>query len=122
MLFGRRGAQRIIGLPGNPLSCLIAARIFLVPLLFKLAGRTDSPLQEHAAVLANDLPANGPRQHYMRAVETWNGGDLPSVATLGSQDSSHMSALVAANVLLVRPPDAHAAKAGDVGRVLPLDF
>lgn len=122
MLFGRRGPLRILGLPGNPLSCLIAARIFLVPLLFKLAGRGDSPLQERSAVLAHDLSANGPRQHYMRAIESWSGGDLPSVATLGSQDSSHMSALVAANVLLVRPPDAHAAKTGDVVRVVPLDF
>ena len=46
MLFGRLDAQRVLGLPGNPLSCLIAARIFLVPLIFRLLGRTDAPLRE----------------------------------------------------------------------------
>lgn len=122
MLYGRLGAQRILGLPGNPLSCLIAARIFLVPLLFALAGRSDDAITERAAVLARDLPANGPRQHYMRGMSENVAGELPRVIALTSQDSAHMSALAAADVLLVRPPDAHAAKAGDVVRVLPLDF
>lgn len=45
MLFGRLGATRVVGLPGNPLSCLIAARIFIVPLVFRLLGRTDAPLR-----------------------------------------------------------------------------
>ena len=67
MLFGRLDAQRVLGLPGNPLSCLIAARLFLVPLIFRLLGRTDAPLRELSAVLAHPLEANGPRQHYMRA-------------------------------------------------------
>src|SRR5262249_46882050 len=67
MLFGRLAGQRVLGLPGNPLSCLIAARVFLVPLIHRLLGRTDSPWPEQAAVLAEPLAANGPRQHYMRA-------------------------------------------------------
>lgn len=122
MLFGRRGDTRILGLPGNPLSCLIAARIFLVPLLFALLGRTDQPLKEHAAALTHDVPANGPRQHYMRANSKDGEAALPQVTALYVQDSAHMSALVAADVLIVRPPDAPAARAGDVVRVLPLDF
>ena len=38
MLFGRLDAQRVLGLPGNPLSCLITARIFLVPLIPRCSG------------------------------------------------------------------------------------
>jgi molybdopterin molybdotransferase len=122
MLFGRLGAQRVLGLPGNPLSCLIAARLFLVPLMFRLLGRTDAPLDERAAVLAHPMEANGPRQHYMRATLERVAGALPRVTALASQDSAHMSALAAADVLIVRPPDAPAAALGDTVGVLPLDF
>ncbi|MFA5899510.1 MAG: gephyrin-like molybdotransferase Glp [Hyphomicrobium sp.] len=122
MLFGRRGDTRILGLPGNPLSCLIAARIFLVPLIYALLGRGEAPLAESAAVLAAALPANGPRQHYMRATIEGQQDGLPCVRPLASQDSSHMSALASAAMLIVRAPDAPAAKLGDVVSVLPLDF
>ena len=77
MLFGRLDAQRVLGLPGNPLSCLIAARLFLVPLIFRLLGRTDAPLRELSAVLAHPLEANGPRQHYMRATLAPGAAGLP---------------------------------------------
>jgi molybdopterin molybdotransferase len=122
MLFGRLDAQRVLGLPGNPLSCLIAARIFLVPLIFRLLGRTDAPLREQAAVLAHPLEANGPRQHYMRATVTPGAAGLLPVTALTTQDSAHMSALAAADVLIVRAPNAPAAAAGETVRVLPLDF
>jgi molybdopterin molybdotransferase len=122
MLFGRLGAQRVLGLPGNPLSCLIAARIFLVPLLYALLGRTDPPLREQTAVLAHPLEANGPRQHYMRATVTPGAPGLLPVTALTTQDSAHMSALASADVLIVRPPNAPAAAIGEAVRVLPLDF
>lgn len=122
MLFGRLGQQRILGLPGNPLSCLIAARVFLVPLMFALLGRSDPSLAVQAAVLTADLPANGPRQHYMRGKSEPAAGGLARVRALSSQDSAHMSALAAADVLIVREPDAPAARAGDVVSVLPIDF
>ena len=122
MLFGRLDAQRVLGLPGNPLSCLIAARIFLVPLIFRLLGRTDTPLREQTAILAHPLEANGPRQHYMRATVTPGAEGLLPVTALTTQDSAHMSALAAADVLIVRPPNAPAAAAGETVRVLPLDF
>jgi len=122
MLFGRRGTTRVLGLPGNPLSCLIAARIFLVPLLFALQARDGDALAPQMAVLASDLPANGDRQHYMRATSAPSPDGLARVVALTSQDSAHMSALAAADVLIVRAPEAPAARAGERVHVLPLDF
>ncbi len=122
MLFGRLDGMCVLGLPGNPLSCLIAARIFLVPLIFRLLGRRDAAVRESAAVLAHDLEANGPRQHYMRGTLVAGEAGLPRVTALSSQDSSHMSALAAADVLIVRSPDAPAARVGELVRVLPLDL
>jgi molybdopterin molybdotransferase len=122
MLFGKLGATRVLGLPGNPLSCLIAARIFLVPLLYRLLGRSDAPLQEMTGVLARPLEANGPRQHYMRGKAEWVPGALPRVTALASQDSAHMSALAGSDVLIVRAVNSPAAPEGSPVSILPLDF
>ncbi len=41
MMNGRLGAMHVLGLPGNPVSAYVCAFLFLVPLLRRLAGRTD---------------------------------------------------------------------------------
>ena len=38
MLFGKLGTQRVLGLPGNPVSALICGRVFLMPLIAVLFG------------------------------------------------------------------------------------
>ena len=121
MLFGRMGGTRVLGLPGNPLSCLVSARVFLVPLIASLLGRV-AKLGERTALLANDLPANGPRQHYMLARLEESAEGPPRVAALASQDSARVSGLANADVLIVRPPEAPPARAGDSVRILPLDL
>jgi molybdopterin molybdotransferase len=113
------GAVRLLGLPGNPASSIVCTLVFLTPLLDALVGRPPRDRTE-PAVLGADLPANDDRQDYMRSklVEREGG---PAVATpLSKQDSGMMSAMVAAECLLIRPPLAPAAKAGDPCRVLRL--
>ena len=41
MMHGRLGAMHVLGLPGNPVSAYVCAVLFLVPLIRRLAGRTD---------------------------------------------------------------------------------
>ena len=96
--------------------------MFLVPLLYRLSGRSDPPAGETTAVLAHDVEGNGPRQHYMRAKLDSSADGLPRVTVLPSQDSAHLNQLAAADALLVRAPNAPPARAGDTVRVLPLDF
>ena len=122
MLFGRMQEMRVLGLPGNPVSCLVAARVFLAPLIARLSGSVENPLSEGTARLAGDLPANGPRQHYMLAKLESGSAEQPRVTALASQDSARISGLVAADVLIVRPPEAPPARAGDSVRILPLDL
>ena len=120
MFFGRLGATRVLGLPGNPVSALIGARVFLVPLIAKLLGRNDT-LRPVMATLAAPLAKNGPRDHYMRAVlET--SETPPRVTPLPDQDSSLVAALARANCLLVIPANAAAQGEGTRVSVLPLDF
>ncbi len=112
----------VLGVPGNPVSCLVTARVFLVPLLYRLLGRTDSPLTETVAMLAHDLEANGPRQHYMRAKREAGHTNVPRVSVLPTQDSAHLTGLMAADVLIVRAPGAPALNAGSEVSVLTIDF
>jgi len=120
MLFGRLEGMRVLGLPGNPNSCLVTARVFLVPLIHRLLGREETPAREQTAILAAALDANGPRQHYMLA--TLEPGSPPRVRALPSQDSGRISSLVAADVMIVRPPDAPALPAGSAVEIHPIDF
>jgi molybdopterin molybdotransferase len=112
LLFGRLEASRVLGLPGNPVSALVCARVFLVPLIRTLLGATAPATKRETARLVGHLETNGPRLHFMRAkLGTTAGGEL-TVEALPSQDSSLLSALAAADCLIVRPPDAPAASAG----------
>jgi molybdopterin biosynthesis enzyme len=49
-------------------------------------------------------------------------GPAPRVRALASQDSGRISSLVAANVMIVRPPEARALSAGSAVEILPIDF
>lgn len=120
LMFGRRGAQRVLGLPGNPVSCLVTARVFLVPLIRAILGQ-DAGTDLEAAVLSAPLEANGPRQHYMRASVALRGAALPTVAPLRSQDSAALSLLASAGCLIVRPAAAPAADEGTEVQILRLD-
>lgn len=120
LMYGARGGQKVMGLPGNPVSATLCAYIFLIPLI---AAHLGQHLAEHpqTARLAAALPANGPRQAYMRA-RFVNDGDTTCVEALPAQDSSLVSRLAAADCLIIRPPHAPATKIGDIVPVLSLDL
>jgi molybdopterin molybdotransferase len=121
MLFGRMGSQRVLGLPGNPVSAMICARVFLVPLIERLLGHVT----ETAAVkarLTQPMKSNGDRVHYMRAVMERDAAGFLTVTPQASQDSSLTSVLAASNALIVATINAPALPAGAEVDVLPLDF
>jgi molybdopterin molybdotransferase len=122
LMFGRLGRQRVLGLPGNPVSSLICARVFLVPLIARMLGTRERAAASHLVRAAVPLAANGPRQHYMRAVIEAGDGGGPQVRPVRSQDSSLLSPLAEANALIVRPPRAPSVAAGQEIEVMLLDF
>jgi molybdopterin molybdotransferase len=122
LMFGRLGASRVLGLPGNPVSSLVCTRVFLLPLLRALLGepaRDAQPLSARAGVV---LEPNGPRQHYMRATTIAGSDGLPVVTPVRSQDSSLLAPLAQADCLLIRAPGAPLTPAGALVPILPLDF
>jgi molybdopterin molybdotransferase len=122
LMFGKLGPQRVMGLPGNPVSSLICTRVFLIPLIRRLLGASDADFATTTAKLAADMPANGLRQHYARAIlETTASGER-LVRPVTSQDSSLIAALARSNALIVQPPNAPRWPAGTDVEVLLLDF
>jgi molybdopterin molybdotransferase len=112
--------QYCLGLPGNPVSALICSRVFLVPLIGRLLGR-ETPFESLEAALAEPIPANGPREHYMRGFLDLNSA-LPRVSPFKNQDSGLIKSLQRANCLVVVPADAPAQAAGSAVKVLRLDI
>jgi molybdopterin molybdotransferase len=120
LMAGRRGAMRILGLPGNPASSMVTATLFLRPLLRRLASLDDAP-GFRDGILAMDLPANDHRAEFMRARVEIGIGERPTIRPLPRQDSSLLSIYANANALLLRPANAPVASAGEECRYLPLD-
>lgn len=113
LMFGRLGETPLLGLPGNPVSTMVCALLFARPILHTLAGLPDRS-DTSTAVLGRDLPANDRRQDYLRsALAPAVGGGLPVATPFQRQDSSMMSLLAQADCLLVRPPHAPPARAGE---------
>jgi molybdopterin molybdotransferase len=122
LMFGRLGALRVLGLPGNPASATVGARLFLVPLIWALLGRpAQACVRPMAARLAAAVEANGARQHYMRAVSAPGDDALLRVAVLPFQHSSLIAPLAQADCLVIRRPYAPAQAAGSLVSILPLD-
>ena len=119
LIFGRVGALPLLGLPGNPVSTLVCAVLFLRPAIAAMLGTgTSTPLL--AARLAADLPANDSRQDYIRAKLTHASGEWIA-EPFASQDSSMLSVFAAADGLILRAPHVPPAKLGDTVFILALD-
>ena len=120
LMHGRIGDMRILGLPGNPVSAIVCGVLFLIPLIRALVGdRQAGADQTEAAVLGCDLAANDSREDYLRAT-LQAGTGLPVATPFGRQDSSMLRVLASSHCLVVRPPRAPAAKAGEPCRIIRL--
>lgn len=115
MMAGRLNDTVVIGLPGNPVSAFVTARLFLIPLVAHLAGAAAALPATRTATLAEPLPANGPRADYMRAAHREG-----RVVAAAIQDSSMLRTLARADCLIVRPPHAPAANPGDSVEILDI--
>ena len=108
LMAGRLGDTAMVGLPGNPVSTLVCGTVFLVPMVRVMLGHPPAPAPRHRATLAEDIGANGPREHYMRARV-----DGDTITAFPRQDSSLLTVIASANALLVRPVGDPARAAGE---------
>jgi molybdopterin molybdotransferase len=111
---GRAGKALVIGLPGNPTSALVTARLLLASLLARLSGQPiEAALDWRSAPLFGALEECGARETFHRAKR--NGG---SVEILPNQDSSAQRTLAQADLLVRQRAHAPALEPGELVETL----
>jgi len=113
---GRAQGRLVVGLPGNPTSAMVTARLFLAPLIAGLAGRNPATaLAWRGELLDGDLPPAGDRDTFVRGACGPNG-----VTPIDNQDSGAQGALALADRLIRR--ESGAAGSVRLTKVEVLDF
>jgi molybdopterin molybdotransferase len=120
LMFGRLDHALFMGLPGNPVSAIVCAHLFLRPLIRKMLGdpRAGEAATETAR-LGRDLPQNDERQDYLRATLSL-AGDARIATPFPRQDSGMVAMLAGADALVVREPHAPPVRAGETCRIIRL--
>ena len=112
LIWGRLGRVPVLGLPGNPVSALVCAIIFLLPALARLSGLPGAPTPSRRVICAAPLAENDRRADFLRAsLETDAEGRI-TVRPFQVQDSSMLATLARADALVLRAPFAPALPAG----------
>ncbi len=106
---GRLGRRIVVGLPGNPTSALVTARLFLTPLLAGMAGGDASAaLAWRKLRLTAPIGACDQREIFLRARRDANGA-----TPLSNQDSAAQKAIAGSDLLIRRLLGAPTAEPGD---------
>ena len=125
LLFGRFGAERnntpVLGLPGNPVSAMVCAILFLLPALARLSGLPAAPPPSTTALLGKALAANDRRADHLRASLSTDAAARLVATPFPVQDSAMLRRLALADALILRAPHAPAAEAGAEVQVIRLD-
>jgi molybdopterin molybdotransferase len=113
---GRAGGRLVMGLPGNPTSALVTARLLLAPMIALMVGRPPgSALDWTRGLIATPLAACAKRETFHRArLEDGTARLLPF------QESSAQKALAEAEVLVRQRPGTPALDAGSSVELLRL--
>jgi molybdopterin molybdotransferase len=121
LVFGRLGAAPFLGLPGNPVSAIVCATLFLLPALARLSGLPPAAPPVSQGIAGTALAANDGRADHLRAtLHTDESGQL--VATpFPVQDSAMLKRLAHADALILRAPHAPALPAGAPIAMIRLD-
>jgi molybdopterin molybdotransferase len=120
LMFGTLDTLRVLGLPGNPVSTIVTALLFLKPAIDRMLGLSGVEPMRDVALLGKDMPANDTRQDYVRARLVTNAEGQKVATPFSPQDSAMLSLIARADCLIVRKPHASAAKAGDAIDIIPL--
>jgi molybdopterin molybdotransferase len=120
LMNGRLGGMHVLGVPGNPVSAFVCSFLFLVPLIRRLAGRSDLNHETESAKLGVELSENDERADYLRATLA-RGPDGLVATPFPVQDSSMMLPLAKADCLIIREPYEPAAKIGDICRIVKFE-
>lgn len=121
LIHGRIGGVPMLGLPGNPVSAIVCAVMFLLPALDRLVGLPGAGPVTTRAILGTPLGPNDHRADHLRATLMENEDGTLVATPFARQDSGMLRLLAEADALLLREPHAQAIPAGASVRVIRLD-
>ena len=121
LLFGRLGPTPVLGLPGNPVSALVCAILFLLPSLARLSGLPAAPPPATTALLGKPIGANDHRADHLRSTVSIDSAGRVVVTPFPVQDSAMLRRLALADALILRPPHAPALPEGAEVPLIRLD-
>jgi molybdopterin molybdotransferase len=112
LMAGRVGRSALVGLPGNPVSALVCAVLFVLPALDRMSGLAGAAPPTMRARLGTAVPQNDRRADHLRATLLPGADGMPVATPHPVQDSSMLAVLAAADALVLRAPHAPALPAG----------
>ena len=110
-----------LGLPGNPVSALVAFEQFGRPAIYKMLGKTDFCKPTIRAVLDEPIYNTDGRRVYARAMVSKRNGTYHAKLT-GHQSSNLLTSMASANGLAICPEDLPKKDAGEVVEVQMIDW
>jgi molybdopterin molybdotransferase len=117
--FATRGRTLVFGLPGNPVSSLVGALLFVVPALRALQGALDPSPQYRLGVLGGPARRNPHRDDFQRArIDLGDEGVV--LHPIEGQDSHMIVRAAAADAIVHVPRGDGELAAGSAVRYLPL--
>jgi molybdopterin molybdotransferase len=114
LMVGKYRGTPMLGLPGNPVSTLVCALLFVKPAIDRMSGVARDPETMATARLGIAVGENDQRQDYLRARLSRTTDGTLEAFPFETQDSSMMRLLAAADCLVMRPPHAPAARVGSI--------
>lgn len=111
-----------IGLPGNPVSSLLAFELFGRAAIHKLMGRQPNPRPIVRAVADDDIVNTDARRVYARATMRLNHDGVWHASLTGPQGSGVLTSMAIANGYAVCPEDHERVHAGQECDVIMVDW
>jgi len=120
LAFGARGATLVFGLPGNPVSSLVAVELFVRPALLALQGAADPGPRYERADLAAPLRRNPRRDQLARARTAVDADGATVLEPLSGQESHMIARAAGADALVLVPAGEGELRAAESVRFLRL--
>jgi molybdopterin molybdotransferase len=119
LAFGVRGSTLVFGLPGNPVSSLVGAEVFVRPALLALQGAKVPGPVFFEGRLAAAVRRNSHRDEFVRATSAASE-DGVLLDPVRGQESHMIARAAAADALVLAPRGEGELGAGESVRYLPL--
>lgn len=118
------GGRRVphLGLPGNPVSSMVAFEQFARPAIRLMMGKTARPVPTVQAVLDDPVENHDGRRVYARVVVYLGEDGAYRARSTGSQSSNVLTSMAAANGLAICPHDRPRIESGETVTVQMLDW